>query len=189
MAELPLSLHLPNERMSRKGSIAFAVTAIALPFGVYALRRAGLNYLAPGAKVLLVLGFAALVACGFGLFSIIKRREYPWLLAFAAIALPLFSPSQAPYDVIDRVVFAIRDLALVGVAVIFLARAIGRADELERRTHLEALSWSYTIVVVALVCEALVEDLLPPIRGTWIASGMLATWFIAWVVASLRYQR
>lgn len=185
MAELPLL----SERMSRRGSLHFAVTAIGLPLGVYALRRAGLNYLAPGAKPLLVLGFALLIACGFSLFSIIKRREYPWLLAFAAIALPLFEPSIAPYSVGDRAVMAIRDLVLVGVAVVFLARAIGRADELERRTHLEALSWSYTIIVVALVCEALVEDVLPPIRGTWVASAMLGTWFIAWVVASLRYQR
>jgi hypothetical protein len=63
------------------------------------------------------------------------------------------------------------------------------ADELERRTHLEALSWSYTIVVVALICLALVDDVLPPLRGTWVASGMLATWFVAWLVASSRYQR
>jgi hypothetical protein len=182
-------LSLPSERMSRRGSVHFAVAAIGLPLGVYVTRRAGLNYLAPGALALLVLGFAALVACGFSLFSIVRRREYPWFLAFAAIALPLFEPSIAPYSVGDRALMAIRDLALVGAAVVFLVKAIGRADELERRTHLEALSWSYAIVVVALVCEALVEDALPPIRGTWIASAMLGTWFIAWVVASLRYQR
>ena len=82
-----------------------------------------------------------------------------------------------------------RRLALVVAVFVFLVRTIGRADELERRTHLEALSWSYAIVVVALVAQALIEDLLPPLRGTWIASGMLAIWFLAWVAASIRYQR
>lgn len=181
-----MPLHWPSDRMSRRGVADFAVASIGLLLGVYTLRRAGLS--SPNAPLLL-LGFAALFACGFCLFSIVRRHEYPWILAFAAIALPLFEPSRAPYGVADRVVFAIRDLALVGAAVVFLVRAIGRSDELERRTHLEALSWSYTVIVVALVFLALVEDVLPPIRGTWVASGMLATWFIAWVVASSRYQR
>jgi hypothetical protein len=73
--------------------------------------------------------------------------------------------------------------------VVFLVRSVRGADELERRVHLEALSWSYAAVVVALVSLALVEDALPPLRGPWVASGMLAAWFVAWVIASVRYQR
>ena len=183
-------MHWPSDRMSRRGVADFAVAAVGLLLGVYALRRAGLNYLDPPSNApLLVFGFAALTACGFSLFAIVRRGEYPWILAFGAIALPLFEPSRAPYGVIDRVVLGIRDLALVIGAVAFLVRAVGRSDELERRTHLEALSWSYTIIVVTLVSLALVEDVLPPLRGTWVASGMLATWFVAWIVASSRYQR
>ena len=186
-----MSLQWPSDRMSRRGLADFVVAAIGLLLGVWALRRAGPTYLAPPSSWAppLLLGFAALFACGFSLFAIVRRREYPWIVAFAAIALPLFEPARAPYGVGDRMVLAIRDIALVGAAVVFLFRAVAGADELERRTHLEALSWSYTIVVVALVCQALVEDVLPPIRGTWVASGMLATWFIAWVAASMRYQR
>jgi hypothetical protein len=184
-----MSPHWPSDRMSRRGVVDFAVAAIGLLLGVYLLRRSVPLDSSSLSVPLSLLGFTVLVACGFGLFSIVRRREYPWILAFAAIALPLFQPSQAPYGVADRVVFAIRDLALVGAAVLFLVKAIGRSDELERRTHLEALSWSYTLIVVALVALALVEDVLPPMRGTWVASGMLATWFIAWVVASSRYQR
>jgi hypothetical protein len=171
--------------------VHFAVAAIGLPTGVFALHRAGsgLATAASGSsKGLLLLGFAALAACGLALFAIVRRREYPWILAFAAIALPMFEPSQAPYSAGDRIVMAVRDLVLVGAAVAFLVRAVHRADELERRTHLEALSWSFTIIVVALVGQALVEDLLPPLRGTWVASAMLATWFVAWVIASIRYQ-
>lgn len=186
-----MSVQWPSDHMSRRGLTEFAIATIGLLLGVWVLRRAGLEYLAPlsSRAPLLLLGFASLFACGFSLFAIVRRREYPWIVAFAAVALPLFEPARAPYGVVDRVVFALRDLALVGAAVLFLIRAVRRADELERRTHVEALSWSFTIVVVALVCQALIEDVLPPIRGTWVASGMLATWFIAWVAASMRYQR
>jgi hypothetical protein len=181
----------PSERMSRRGLAEFVVAAASLPLGVWALRRAGLTYLAPPSSWAppFFVGFLALFACGLCLFAIVRRREYPWVVAFAAIALPLFEPAQAPYGVGDRVVFAIRDLALVGSVIFFVVRAVRRSDELERRTHLDALAWSYTTVVVALVCLALVEDVLPPIRATWVASGMLASWFIGWVVASSRYQR
>ncbi len=181
----------PSERMSVRGLAAFAAAAVSLPLGTYLLRRATHVYPASIASQwpLLLLGFAALIACGFSLFVIVRRREYPWILAFAATALPMFEPSRAPYHLVDRVIFGIRDLVLVGAAVAFLVKSVRDADELERRTHLEALSWSYGIVAVALVCSALIEDVLPSIRVTWIASGMLATWFIAWVLASLRYQR
>jgi hypothetical protein len=186
-----MHLSWPSDRVSRKGLVELIVASVMLPVGVFALRRAGLHYLEPRSATapFLLLGLAALLACGFCLFGIVKRREYPWVPAFAAIALPLFEPSQAPYDAGSRVLAGVRDLALVGAAVVFLARSIRSADELERRTHLEALSWSYALMAIALVAGALVEDVLPPIRGTWLASAMLATWFIAWVVASMRYQR
>ncbi len=171
----------PSDLMSRRGLADFAVAATGLPVGVYLFRRAGVLYTGPPSVALppLLLGLVALIACGVCLFEIVRRREYPWLLAFAAVALPLFEPSRAPYSVGDRVLMGIRDLALVAAIVVFLVRAIARSDELERRTHLEALSWSYAIAVVALVAEALVDDVLPPLRGTWIASGMLAIWFVA----------
>jgi hypothetical protein len=186
-----MNLQWPSERISRTGLADFAVAAVGIVVGVLALRRAGLIYLAPPSAwaPVFFLGLAALGACGWTLFRIVRRREYPWILAFAAIALPLFEPSRAPYGVVDRVVLGMRDLALVGAAAVFLIRAVLQADELERRTHVEALSWSYAIVVVTLVSQALLEDVLPPLRGTWVASGMLAMWFVAWVVASIRYQR
>ena len=186
-----MQVQWPSERMSRRGLGNFAVATLGLPAGVYLFRRAGMLYTSPPSVALppLLLGLAALVACGFGLFAIVRRREYPWLLAFAAVALPLFEPSRAPYTAGDRVLMGVRDLALVTGVAVFLVRAIGRADELERRTHLEALSWSYAIVIVALVAQALAEDVLPPLRATWIASAMLAIWFVAWVVSSVRYQR
>ena len=181
----------PSERMSRCGLIAFGGAALGLLLGTHLLRRAISFYPAPLGShwPMAAFGLGALIACGCSLFVIVRRREYPWIVAFAAIALPLFEPSRAPYHLVDRVIAGIRDLVLVGASVAFVVRGVRHADELERRTHLEALSWSYGVIAVALVCSALVEDALPPIRLTWVASGMLAAWFVAWVVASLRYQR
>lgn len=186
-----MRINWPSERLSWRGLGDFIIAAAGLPAGVYLFRRAGMFYTGPASRSLppLVLGLVALAACGLCLFAIVRRREYPWLLAFAAVALPLFEPSRAPYSAGDRVLMGGRDLALVAAVVVFFVRAIARSDELERRTHLEALSWSYAIVVVALVAQALVDDVLPTPRATWIASGMLAIWFVAWVVASVRYQR
>jgi hypothetical protein len=183
-------LKWPSERITRTGLMEFALAAAGLIAGIFALRRAGVTYLRPGVTgtPMFVFGLAALILCAFALFRIVRRGEYPWILAFAAIALPLFEPSQAPYVFRDRVVMGVRDLALVGATVVYVIRALFRSDELERRTHLEALSWSYAVVVLALVCHALLEDVVP-LRGTWIGSAMLGSWFVAWIIASMRYQR
>jgi hypothetical protein len=185
-----MNLKWPSDRISRIGLVEFTLAAAGLVLGILALRHAGVIYLAPAPTWMPIFGFGltALLLCGFALFRIVRRREYPWILAFAAIALPLFEPSQAPYSLSDRVVMGVRDLALVGSTVVYVIRALFLSDELERRTHLEALSWSYALVVLALVCHALLEDVVP-LRGTWVASAMLATWFVAWVVASMRYQQ
>lgn len=180
----------PSERVTRAGLVEVALASVALPVGVLTLRRAGLaSWSTQAYWPLLAGGMAALVVCGLAVFRFVRRREYPWVLAFAAVALPLFEPARAPYHVADRVLLGARDLVLVGAAVLFLWRTIRGADELERRIHLEALAWSYAAVMVALVAVALVEDLLPPLRGTWVASAMLGTWVVAWLASSFRYQR
>ena len=180
----------PSERISRAGLVEFLIAVAGLVFGVVTLRQAGLTYItSTNSKWLLPTGLAALAVCGFALFRIVKRREYPWIVAFAAVALPLYEPSQAPYGLADRVVFAIRDLALLAAAVFFLARALRATDELEHRIQLEGLAWSYSVVLVALIAYALAEDILPPLRGVWVASLMLASWALAWAYTSFRYQR
>jgi hypothetical protein len=45
------------------------------------------------------------------------------------------------------------------------------------------------VVLLVLIAHALAEDVLPPLRGVWIASAMLGTWVVAWLLTSLRYQR
>jgi hypothetical protein len=180
----------PTERASRAGLVEFAVGAVLLPAGVLLLHRAGRQHLGGGPGMpLFGAGAVLLVLFGVVAFRIARRREYPWLLALAAVALPLFDPTLAPYDGGFRVLVAARDTMLVAAAIAFVAGAMRRADELERRVHLEALSWSYTAVLVLLIVQSMAADLLPPLRATWVASAMLASWVIAWLVTSVRYSR
>jgi hypothetical protein len=51
------------------------------------------------------------------------------------------------------------------------------------------VSWSYVAIVVVLVSYAMFEDLLPPLHATWVASALLASWMVAWVYESARYQQ
>ncbi|MBZ5555726.1 MAG: hypothetical protein LAO77_00480 [Acidobacteriia bacterium] len=179
----------PTERASRQGLLECAVAAILFPPGVLLLRRAGLLYLdKPSSMPLFWSGLALLVLCGVAVFRIASRREYPWLLALAAVALPLFDPTHLPYTA-TRMAMAARDLILIGASVWFVVQSVRRADELERRIHFEALAWSYTAVLIALMIHAMAADALPPLRATWVASGLLAGWVVAWLVTSVRYQR
>src|SRR6266705_1373880 len=123
----------------------------------------------------------SLFTSGWLVFRIVRRGEYPWIFGLAAIALPLFQPSVAPYTIPFRFVVAIRDLALIATAVLFVARSINRADELEQRVHVQAVSWSYIAIILALVSYAMFEDVLPPLHATWVASALLASWMVAWV--------
>jgi hypothetical protein len=180
----------PPERASRQGLVECAVAASLFPVGVLLLKQAGLLYLdRPKSMPLFWAGLALLVLCGTAVFRIARRREYPWLLALAAVALPLFDPTQAPYTAMQRTAMAARDLTLISVVVWFVVQSVRRADELERRIHFEALAWSYTVVLIVLLMQAMAADALPPLRATWVASGLLGGWVVAWLVTSFRYQR
>ncbi len=180
----------PTARASRQGLVEFVVAAILFPAAVWLLREAGLRYLDKASSLpLFWTGVTLLVPFGVAVFRIARRREYPWLLALAAVALPLFDPTQAPYGAWQRVLMAARDLALIGATVWFVVRSMRLADELELRIHHEAVAWSYTAVLVLLLVQAMAADVLPPLRATWVASGLLAGWVAAWLVTSVRYQQ
>lgn len=184
-----MSIPWPSERASRTGLAEFLLAAAMLVLGVALMRRTLLDYTSPGAMRWVLAGLAALVVSGFAAYRIVRRREYPWILGLAAVGLLFYEPTPSPYVVVDRLAMAVRDLALIGAAVLFLARTMRSADELERRIQLEALSWSYSVVLVALIAYPLAEDVLPPLRGPWVASALLGSWVAAWLLASIRYQR
>ena len=191
-----MSIPWPSERASRMGLAEFLVAAVMLVAGVVVMRRTLLDYTSPDAIRGVLAGFGALVASGLAAYRIVRRREYPWILGLAAVGLPFYEPIPGAFGppgalgtLFWRLTTSARDFALVAAAAYFLARTMRAADELERRIQLEALSWSYSIVLVALIAHALAEDVLPPLRGPWVASALLGSWVLAWLVASLRYQR
>lgn len=186
-----MSIPWPTERASRTGLAEFLGAALCLLVGVAALQRGGLAYLSPLPSNWgpFIVGLSALSLCGFLLYRLVRRREYPWIIGAAAVALPLFEPSQAPYGQADRIVFAFRDLALLAVVFVFLLRVMRATDELEQRIHLRAVAWSYSVVLLTLIAYALAEDVLPPLRGVWVASAMLGSWVVAWLLTSVRYQQ
>ena len=180
----------PTAQASRQGLVEFGASATFLPAGILLLRRAGTTYLDQTSSLpWFAAALALLLLAGVAVFRMARRLEYPWLLGLAAVALPFFDPTQAPYHGSFRLLVGIRDVLLVGATVVFVWHAMQRSDEMERRIHLEALAWSYTAVVVALVVYAMAADVLPALRATWVASGLLAGWVIAWVITSVRYQR
>lgn len=180
----------PTERASRQGLAEFAVAAVMFPAGVLLWQQAGVRYLDKAASFPRFFGGMALLAVsGVAVFRIARRREYPWLLAIAAVALPFFDPTQGPYRGGTRLLFGAWDMVLIAATILFVAHSIQRGDELERRVHLEALAWSYTAVVVLLLVQAMAADMLPPLRATWVASALLISWVAAWLVTSERYQR
>ena len=186
-----MSTPWPSERASRKGLAEFLFAAVMLTAGVVVMRQTLLDYTSPDAMRGVLTGFVALVASGFAAFHIVRRREYPWILGLAAVGLLFYEPIPGAFggSVFWRLTTAVRDLALIGAVTYFLARTMRSTDELERRIQIEALSCSYSLVLVALIVHALAEDVLPPLRGPWVASALLGSWVVAWVAASIRYQR
>ena len=186
-----MSIPWPSERISRVGLLEFVIACAAFLAGVTLSHRGFLHYLPPEryTHVFMLSGLVGLIVCGVMLFRIARRREYPWIVAFGAVALPFYAPGIAPYASVDRVVMAIRDLALTAAIIVFVRRILRASDELERRIHLEAVTWAFTVVLVALIVYASAEDVLPALRGPWVASAMLAAWAAAWIRASWRYQR
>ena len=187
----------PSERATIRGLAEFLVAAALLVMGV-ALTRRNLppDYGSLESMRQVLAGLVAFVFSGLIAYRIVRRREYPWILGLAAVGLPFYEPIPGAFGppgalgtLFWRLTTSARDFALVAAAAYFLARAMRAADELERRIQLEALSWSYSIVLVALIAHALAEDVLPPLRGPWVASALLGSWVLAWLVASLRYQR
>lgn len=183
-----MSIAWPSERVSGTGLALFALSALSLVAGVATLRKWGLTYHTASPTPAL-LGFGGLILSGVLLFRLVRRREYPWIVALAAVALPLFQPSVAPYLLLDRIVAAVRDLVLMGAALAFVVRSMRSTDELEQRIHLRALGWSFAATLVALFTYTMAEDVLPPLRGAWVMGCLLGTWVFAWFGLAIRYQR
>jgi len=177
--------------MSRKGLLPAAVAAGGLWVGMALVLHFGHHYLDPaGAPVgALAGGAAVLVAAGLMVGVLLRWRDYPWLMFVAATALPLYraenTTDRLAWVRASSVLFA---LAVVVVAVSAFVRMVRRTDELERRVNQEALSFAFAVTLVLSVAWSLLQDALPPLRGLWVASAMIAAWLVGWNAAVRRYR-
>ena len=177
--------------MSRRGLVPALTAVVGLWGGLALVLRAGHLSLDPGREFAAAIGGGAfaLALAGWMIHRLVRRRDYPWLIFVAAAALPLYRPQNTT----DRlawvraasVFFA---LALVVVAVYAFVRMVRSTDELERRVNQEALSFAFAASLVLVMAWSLLQEVLPPLRGNWVATAMVATWLVGWNAAVRRYR-
>lgn len=175
--------------MSKAGLVPASVAAVGLWLGQALLLHFGRHYLDPTFGGYGVAGALLLVVAAAATAWLVRRADYPWLMLVAAAALPLYEPQNTtdrlPWVRMASVAFG---LALVVVAVYAFVRMVRRTDELERRVNQEALAFAFAVSLVLAVGWSLLQAVLPPLRGIWVAAAMIATWLVGWNAAVRRYR-
>jgi hypothetical protein len=158
--------------------------------GLALLLHFGRHYLDPGwvLRVAALAGLVGLALAGWMVGRLVRRADYPWLMFVAAIAIPLFQPHNKPDTLFWRLFGGATGLVLVLVAVLAFVRMISRTDELERRINQEALAFAFGVSLLLAMAYALLQDLLPPLSGLWVAAAMIASWLVGWNLAVRRYR-
>lgn len=186
----PLSATLGRLGMSRAGLAPALAGAAGLWLGLALLVHAGRHYHETGwqTRGAFLGGVLGLVLAGWATARLVRRADYPWLMFLAAVAVPLYAPNDKPDVLFWRLFGAVYGLLLVLVAVWAFVRMVARTDELERRINQEALAFAFGTSLVLAVAYALMQDVLPALRGLWVAAGMIATWLVGWNLAVRRYR-
>ena len=179
-----------SQGMSREGMAPAIAVAVSLWLGAELVQLFGRHYLDPGWGVRAVFfsGLLCLFAACAMTTRLARRRDYPWLMFVAVIAIPLYQPQNKPDSPGWRIFGAAYGLVLVLVAVFAFVRMVARTDELERRINHEALALAFGVSLVLSMGYALLQDLLPPLQGLWVATAMIATWLVGWNWAARRYR-
>ena len=176
--------------MSREGRVPGVLASLGLAVGWTLLIAAGRHYRDPG-WVAPSMGLGGLLALGLSgamVYQLVVRRDYPWVMFVAAIAIPLYQPHNKPDTLAWRLVGGGYGLLLVVAAVYAFVRMVQQTDELERRINHEALSFAFGVSLVLAMGYALFSDLLPPLDGLWVAAWMIVCWLVGWNVATRRYR-
>jgi MFS family permease len=175
--------------MSRAGLLPALVAGAGLWAGALLTQHAGRHHLDAGWAPLLIGlgGVLGLLLCGWAATRLVRRADYPWLMFLAAVAFPLFQPQNKPDSLPWRLASGLWGLALVVLALSAFARMLSRSDELERRIQQEALAFSFAATLVLVVAWTVLQDLLPPLQGVWVAAAMSLSWLVGWNVATRRY--
>ena len=176
--------------MSREGALPAVVATYGLWGGRALVLRFGRNYLDSswGNLAIFGSGVALLALAGWMVTRLARRLDYPWLMAVAAAAVPLYDPQGKPDTLFWRMFSAAYGLVLVLVAVYAFWRMVSRTDELERRINQEALAFAFAASLVLAMSHSLFQELLPPLSGLWVAAAMIAAWLVGWNVAVRRYR-
>jgi hypothetical protein len=176
--------------MSRQGLAPAVLASAALVIGMALVTYFGRHYLDLRwqMRLLLLAGICLLVLAGWMATRLARRSDYPWLMFVAVVALPLFQPQNKPDGLSWRLLGAAYGFLLVVLTVYAFARMVGRSDELERRVNQEALAFAFGSSVVLAIAYSLLQDLLPPLQGVWVAAAMSATWLLGWNLAWRRYR-
>jgi hypothetical protein len=176
--------------MSRRGLVPALVASLSLWAGLALALRYGKRYVDADRELYasLLVGVLGLALAAWMVHRLVRRRDYPWLMFVAAVAIPLYEPQAKPDTLSWRLFSALYGLALVLVAVYAFVRMVRRTDELERRVNHEALSFAFAASLVIVMAWSLLQDVLPPLRGLWVASAMIAAWLVGWNAAVRRYR-
>jgi hypothetical protein len=176
--------------MSRAGLVPALAATGGLWAGLALLLHFGRHYHEPGwaLRVAAFVGLVGLALAGWMVGRLVRRADYPWLMFFAATAIPLFQPQDKPDTLFWRLCGAAFGLVLVLVALYAFVRMISRTDELERRINQEALAFAFGLSLLLAMAYALLQDLLPPLSGLWVAAAMIAAWLVGWNLAAWRYR-
>lgn len=177
-----------SHRMSREGLLPSLVGVAGLWIGLFLVQAFGLRYMEPGRGRIGLAGLACLALAAVAVTRLARRADYPWLMFVAALALPLFEPQNKPDTLPWRVFSGAYGLVLVLVAAWAFTRMVARTDELERRINHEALAFAFALTLVLVMAWSLLSDVLPPLGGRWVATGMIAAWLVGWNTAARRYR-
>lgn len=179
----------PRPQSTYSGVAWFALAAAGSVLGWWLARLAGLENYRPGPvyPLLLAASLAAVIVAGLAGWRLTRQRDYPWLLPLAALNLVLLQPGRVQIST-WRLEWGVFGLGWTLLAVMLFLRLLRRTDELERRIHLEGAAIGLALAVPAATIFALFEQLLPPLRGHWVAVALLLAWWSGWLVAAARYR-
>lgn len=117
------------------------------------------------------------------IFFALSMLAYGIVLVGAILVLKRFpdTPWQVPIALAP---------AIPGVfAAIFIARAIGQRDELQRQIQLEALAFAFGGTAITALSIGLLENAgVEQINGTFYVSIMIGLWGVGQVLSSRRYR-
>jgi hypothetical protein len=184
-----LATQSPLRRLD-SGVLWFVVSAA----GALAARavglRAGLGYLGPASSLygLTVAWLALLIVSGLAAWRLIRTGHYQWLLPLAAVNLTLLEAGRAGEARTWRLEWGVFGLVWTVVAIVLFVRLLQRADELERRLHLEGASLGLAVSLLASITYALFETRLPVLRAQWLAVALLLAWWLGFLVSARSYR-